>query len=52
MVGCYNKFIIDMVDGVEVGEGLLNGNYEFSCFNFLVMVYYCMVDYYVYVFYS
>jgi outer membrane receptor for Fe3+-dicitrate len=33
LAGRYNRTTIDMVDGVEVGEGSLNGNHKFSRLN-------------------
>lgn len=52
VAGRYNKSTIDMVDGVEVGEGSLNGNHEFSRFNPSATVHYRTDNYHGYVSYS
>ena len=52
LAGRYNKSTIDMVDGVEVGEGSLNGNHEFSRFNPSATVHYRKDGYHAYASYS
>jgi len=48
----YNKSTIDMVDGVEVGEGSLNGNHAFNRFNPSATVHYRTDGYHAYASYS
>lgn len=52
LAGRFNQSTIDMVDGVEVGEGSLNGNHKFSRFNPSATLHYRADNYHSYISYS
>lgn len=52
VAGRYNRSTIDMIDGIDVGEGSLNGNHQFSRFNPSATVHYRTADHHSYISYS